>query len=50
VFHHKTLDAVGLHRSGGVPQLRDDWPRAKPDEVYEANEAVAVRSVLERLG
>jgi len=50
VFHHKTLEAVGLHRSGGVSQLRDDWPRAKPDEDYEANEAVAVRSVLERMG
>jgi hypothetical protein len=49
VFHHKTLEAVGLHRSGGVQPLRPDWPRAKVDDVYEANEAVAVRSVLERL-
>ena len=49
-FHHKTLDTVGLHRSGGVKQLRDDWPRARPDEIYEANEAVSIRSLLERLG
>ena len=49
-FHHKTLDTVGLHRSGAVKQLRDDWPRARPDEIYEANEAVSIRSLLERLG
>jgi hypothetical protein len=37
---------VGLHRTGRAMPLRDDWPRAKPEEVYEANEAVAVRSLL----
>jgi hypothetical protein len=46
VFHHETLEVVGLHRSGRARPLRDDWPRARPDQVYEANEAVAIRSVL----
>ena len=46
VFHHETLEIVGVHRTGRVTPLRDNWPRAKPDEVYEANEAVAVRSLL----
>jgi len=46
VFHHETLEVVGVHRTGRAKPLRADWPRAKPDEVYEANEAVAVRSLL----
>jgi hypothetical protein len=46
VFHHETLEVVGLHRTGRATPLREDWPRAKPEEVYEANEAVAVRSLL----
>ena len=46
VFHHETLEIVGLHRTGRAKPLRDDWPRSKPDEVYEANEAVAMRSLL----
>jgi hypothetical protein len=46
VIHHETLEVVGLHRTGRATPLRDDWPRAKPDEVYEANEAVAMRSLL----
>jgi V8-like Glu-specific endopeptidase len=45
VFHAETLEVVGLHRSGRVKPLRDDWPREK-DEVYEANEAVSVRTLL----
>jgi hypothetical protein len=46
VLHHETLEVVGLHRTGNATPLRDDWPRAKADTVYEANEAVAVRSLL----
>jgi hypothetical protein len=48
VFHHKSLEVVGLHRTGRAEPLRPDWPRARQDEVYEANEAVAIRSLLER--
>jgi Trypsin-like peptidase domain len=40
VFHHETLEVVGLHRTGRA------WPRANQDEVYEANEAVSMRSLL----
>ena len=47
VIHHETLEVVGLHRTGRATPLREDWPRAKPDEVYEANEAVAVCSLVE---
>ncbi len=43
VFHHKTLEVVGLHRSGHVNPLRPDWPRVRNDEKYEANEAVSLR-------
>jgi hypothetical protein len=46
VFHGTTLDVIGLHRTGRATPLRDDWPRAKADEVYEANEAVSMRSIL----
>ncbi len=46
VLHEKTLEVLGLHRSGSVNPLREDWPRAKNDEVYKANEAVAMRSLL----
>ena len=46
VFHHKSLEVVGLHRTGRAQPLRPDWPRARADEVYEANEAVSVRSLL----
>lgn len=46
VFHHTNLKVVGLHRSGKVHPLRPDWPQRKPDEAYEANEAVSIRSVL----
>jgi hypothetical protein len=49
VFHGETLDVIGLHRSGRVGPLRDDWPRAKQDEIYEANEAVSMRALLEQL-
>jgi hypothetical protein len=49
VFHHETLDVVGLHRSGSVKPLRADWPRARNDEKYEANEAVSLRSIREFL-
>lgn len=49
VFHHETLDVVGLHRSGRVSPLRPDWPRARADERYEANEAVSIRSIREYL-
>ncbi|MGH9333474.1 MAG: trypsin-like serine peptidase, partial [Vicinamibacteria bacterium] len=50
VLHHDTLEVVGLHRSGGVKPLRSDWPRARADERYEANEAVSIRSIRELLG
>ena len=46
VFHQVTLEIVGLHRTGRAEPLRNPWPRTKPDDVYEANEAVAVRSLL----
>jgi hypothetical protein len=46
VFHHKSLEVVGLHRTGGAEPLRPDWPRSKPDERYEANEAISIRSLL----
>jgi hypothetical protein len=46
VFYGATMEVVGLHRTGRANPLRDDWPRAKPDEVYEGNEAVSVRSIL----
>jgi V8-like Glu-specific endopeptidase len=46
VFHHKSLEVVGLHRTGRAKPLRDDWPRAREDEIYEANEAVSMRSLL----
>lgn len=46
VFHHKSLEVVGLHRTGRAKPLRDDWPRARDDEIYEANEAVSMRSLL----
>jgi hypothetical protein len=46
VFHDKTLEVVGVHRSGRATPLRSDWPRAKDDEIYEANEAVSLRSLL----
>jgi len=49
VFHHDTLEVVGLHRSGNVGPLRADWPRARKDERYEANEAVSLRSIRECL-
>jgi hypothetical protein len=32
-----------------VGPLRADWPRAKQDEIYEANEAVSMRALLEQL-
>ncbi len=46
VFESETLEVVGLHRSGRADPLRPDWPRTKSDEVYEANEAVSMRSLL----
>ncbi|HBL31848.1 MAG TPA: hypothetical protein DD490_33920 [Acidobacteria bacterium] len=46
VLHHETLEVIGLHRTGRATPLREDWPRAAPGAVYEANEAVAVRSLL----
>ena len=46
VFHHASLEVVGLHRTGRAKPLRDDWPRARDDEIYEANEAVSMRSLL----
>ena len=46
VFHHKSLEVVGLHRTGRAKPLRDDWPRAGDGEIYEANEAVSMRSLL----
>ncbi len=49
VFHHETLEVVGLHRSGRVNPLREDWPRLRNDEKYEANEAVSLRSIRECL-
>ena len=49
VLHGESLEVIGLHRSGRVRPLRDDWPRAKPDEIYEANEAVSMRTLLEQL-
>ncbi len=49
VFHHETLEVVGLHRSGHVNPLRPDWPRVRNDEKYEANEAVSLRSIRECL-
>jgi hypothetical protein len=49
VFHHETLEVVGLHRSGSVGPLRSDWPRVRNDEKYEANEAVSLRSIRECL-
>jgi Trypsin-like peptidase domain/Tetratricopeptide Repeats-Sensor len=49
VFHHETLEVVGLHRSGHVKPLRPDWPRPRKDEPYEANEAVAIRSIRDYL-
>ena len=49
VLHPETLDVVGLHRSGRVMPMRPDWPRAKPDEPYQANEAVSIRSIRDYL-
>ena len=46
VLHHETLEVVGVHRTGRATPLRDDWPRARTDTIYEANEAVAVRSLM----
>jgi len=46
VFHRRSLEVVGLHRTGRAKPLRDDWPRARDDEIYEANEAVSMRSLL----
>jgi hypothetical protein len=46
VFHHASLEVVGLHRTGRAKPLRGDWPRASDDETYEANEAVSMRSLL----
>jgi len=47
VFESDTLEVVGLHRSGHVQPLRADWPCKRPDDVYEANEAVWIGSVSE---
>ncbi len=49
VLHHESLEVIGLHRAGAVPPLREDWPRDKPDEEYEANEAIAIRSIREKI-
>lgn len=49
VLHGETLEVIGLHRSGRVGPMRDDWPRARPDEIYEANEAVSMRALVEQL-
>jgi hypothetical protein len=49
VFHHETLEVVGLHRSGCASPLRENWPRARMDEKYQANEAVSLRSIREFL-
>lgn len=45
VLEFETLDVVGLHRSGRVPPLRDEWPRKGSRDVYQANEAVWIGSV-----
>jgi hypothetical protein len=49
VLLSETLDVVGLHRTGGAKPLRPDWPKSKPDELYQANEAVAIRSIRDFL-
>jgi len=36
----------GLRLLDRAKPLRDDWPRAGDDEIYEANEAVSMRSLL----
>lgn len=44
VFEFESLEVVGLHRSGRVGPLREDWPH-KPGDVYQANEAVWIGSI-----
>lgn len=50
VFEFENLEVVGLHRSGGVNPLREDWPRRPSDDVYQANEAVWIGSVRPEAG
>jgi len=49
VFHHETLEVVGLHRTGDATPLRDDWPRGPNEVKVEANEAVSIHPIREEL-
>jgi hypothetical protein len=45
VLHHKSLEAVGLHRTGRAKPLRDDWPRARDDESHEIGPWLDLRHI-----
>ncbi len=50
VMHHEDLEVVGVHRTGNANPLRTPWPgKAQGQDPYEANEAVAIRSIRESL-
>ena len=50
VFHHEDIEVVGLHRTGNAAPMRDPWPgKARGEDPYQANEAVAIRSIMEHI-